>query len=348
MGRNGHWFGLSILLGTLSACRGGPDPREPEPRRAELVSGHGDGDPAEVQAHPAERSCELIAAENARVLEAVRTKGREWSAKAGEEYLEPLLLADFPGCRTTGAREGEAWAIAVEAAVVLEQGGPWTGRPQYEYRVVMAFVAASGEVRRAAMSDPVDARPAESGDVKVVPSIETMHDFDGDGRAEAVVAWRAFNGEVGERWVEIYRASGDTSPARWPNAELMITSVLDIDGDGRLDLADDKAFAGNDATGMGSTPTIPAVLHVLEGGRLSANDEAVKSFYRKACGGKKVELGALRDGMEPGPLLREAVCAWLWGTPRSALVARLRELGGEERNYFGPWDELEKAPVTLE
>lgn len=348
MRRDGLRFGLSVLVMTLSACRGGPDPREPEPERAELGRGRGEGDLAEVRAHPAKRSCELIAAENARVLEAVRTKGRVWAAKQGEEYLEPLSLADFPGCRTTGAREGEAWAIALEAADVLEQGGPWTGRPQYEYRVVMAFVAASGEVRRAAMSEEGEPRLALSGDVKLVPSIETTHDFDGDGRDEGVVAWKGHNGEVGERWVEIYRTSGDTNPARWPNAELMITGVLDIDGDGRLDLADDKAFAGSDATGMGSTPTLSAVIHVLEGGRLSANDEAVKSYYRHSCGGKKVELGALRDGMEPVPLLREAVCAWLWGTPGSALVARLRELGGEERNYFGPWDELERAPVLLE
>ena len=337
---------IGFIAVALLACRGDPDRVDREalgPPPTDSV-----GRPTDVVEVPVlervEAACRAIAEANTRVLEELAAKGRAWKGPDGEPPMPPLGARDFPGC--VHGRDGGAWAIAVERGEVLPEGGPWTGRTQYEYAVAIVHVAPSGTTRRVVPVGLDEPRRARSGDTSAVPRVDDVQDFDDDARAEAVVRWTAFNGDFGERWLEIYRA-GPAAPSRWPDAAVSITEVRDVDGDGRLDLLDDRAFEASDRSSLAPAPTITAMMHVLPGGRFSTTDEAVRAHYRESCGGKRVDLDALQRGVESAVLLRRATCAWLWGVPGSAIAAKLRTVAGEDGAYMGPWDDARTPPVTL-
>lgn len=196
-----------------------------------------------------------------------------------------------------------------------------------------------------------DGKPTRTGKVGLVQKsgsvldevkMTKLFDLDGDGVDEVLLdETRHDTDESNDDRRSIVRLrAGKVEP--YPGTEkLEVTDVLDVDGDGRMDLVLESPFVAVSPCGLdGIEYKGPKVLaHTQADGSLAMSDAWARSFARAQCGRSPHE--ALLDPGDPtypneqpsgeGSTMRIG-CALLWGLGPDEVVARIR------REYPHPVD----------
>jgi len=177
-------------------------------------------------------------------------------------------------------------------------------------------------------------------------AIAEVFDWDGDGAVD--LAWRHTKGDV---LPDVDRGLLRVAEGRarlWtPIGDAPIDDVRDADEDGRPDLLTVGPFSFR-----GEEPATLRQLHrSLPAGGFTTSDDAVLAWYKKVCGGARVELASAPRSDAMGDVIDHAACARLWGASAAEVTTQLAAavkdkggiwgMGGDDLPY------LPEPPVTL-
>ena len=272
--------------------------------------------------------------------------------------LAALGLADalnidsktFGTCMTDASGKG-AWILTLEkSATKLESAA--VGEDPAEYSIdrliALVYVAEDGKAQRLeleANSDTPGFNVRHDRLYEHDVAIERVFDWDDDGHVDVALR-NHYKGPDSDRTEVALVRLHEGEPGPWDLGDIKIIEVRDGDEDGRPDLLSLEPFAWGPRGDV--VPGTVRYLHRSTKGGFVTDDDGVKAYYKKACGGAKVELGAAPKG----DVMDQLVCARLWGASVKDVQSRLDAF--MEAAEAHPLDDpdnppyLVTTPVTLE
>ncbi len=261
--------------------------------------------------------------------ESIAARCAEARTRAEEILGEHASLegADVLG-HCIGESEGGAWILMPIAATSEEREGedPY-GNPgdiahgtatTIRYRVT--FLAPGGETieeesERTFSRDTFDASSQ---------SVQVQHafDYDGDGRSEVILLFNDFVYEDSDYSQKFWTIRDGAIRDYAPADGIDVASLVDRDGDGRMDIVSAAKFYGEPAGANGDPIGNPEVLfHSLPDGTFTPSDEVAASFLRERCPAPPATLIADHSDLLGAEL--SVTCATLWGANAADLHARI-------------------------
>lgn len=206
---------------------------------------------------------------------------------------------------------GGAWALDPGAARVRsERDVTDEVTRKVEFAWTLAFVKADGTVLRARL-------PGGRAWWTVV------HDFDGDGTAEAGLRVERQSGSAVPTTLYTMHDGAVVAYAR--AAGIAVDEARDVDSDGRPDFLTDSPFVTPNTCGPSTFYGVPEVVHALADGSFSRDDAVAREWMRQRCAG--VTAAAADHLLDSGPPGREIVgrlgCLRYVGVSTEALLRAL-------------------------
>lgn len=173
-----------------------------------------------------------------------------------------------------------------------------------------------------------------------------VHDFDGDGNAELVVAVMTSVHEGGAGYTDVLEAVGDHLE-RYAPADAFagsIDAVRDADDDGRPDIVAyapwSRGSFGSSEEGGGWTAGPRTLFHALPDGTFTSDGELGRAVWQEDCGANDVLLPPLADPDDSDTYehmddaLRNVTCAVLLGGTTAEVRTRLARQWAERPCTF--------------
>ncbi|MCC6620088.1 MAG: hypothetical protein IT385_02465 [Deltaproteobacteria bacterium] len=310
--------------------------------------------PPPAAAGSREATCTDLAGKTSEVLASL-TKEVDALGLAEKPNLESPKLGE---CVTDPSGKG-AWIMTLDKGTAkLEKAAAGEEGAEYnvERLIAFVFVAEDGTTQR---FEPEPDGDAEGFNVHVDQlfahnvGVARAFDWDDDGLVDLAIRDHYRGPDVDNTSFDLVRVHEGKAEAWAVTGDAKVIEIRDADEDGRPDLLTLAPFAWG--IRGDSVPGTVRHLHRSVKGGFSTDDDGVKAYYKKACGGAKVELGAAPKSDQEGDVMDQLVCARLWGASVKDVQAKLdafmkKAYEAEPHPMDDPENPpyLSKVPVTLE